>query len=389
MSAEFIKMVSDLQFERFNAHVAEMVMNRTPCGIFFGFVLTPSAAAADIQSLVKTGLNVTCAVVLADVQANALKKFVDVPVITLEDFPHFGEKNFPIKPQEVFFTGSPKNFAFAPYFMRHRIEVLASSNNNYFLFVMKYLPELYAAYEMLGSDESKKVFCATIKGNVTGKLACYRFAPEPQYFLAGFEPTAGDIAIDGGAYNCVTSIDFAKRGAKVYAFEMDAANYKNCAARLEKLENKYDITLENLGLSDKEIVGTYSGGGAGSQKTSDGKFTGKFIDLDTYVARKNLPRVDFIKLDIEGAELDMLQGAAKTITRCKPKMAISAYHKPEDLWTLATYLKTLRPDYEFEFRHHRIGYADYTMSADELAILKYFGLNHFVGAFCEYVLYCR
>lgn len=59
------------------------------------------------------------------------------------------------------------------------------------------------------------------------------------------------------------------------------------------------------------------------------------------------------------------------------------------LWTLATYVKTLRPDYEFEFRHHRIDYTDYTISADELAILKYFGLNHIVGTFFEYVLYCR
>lgn len=178
-----------------------------------------------------------------------------------------------------------------PYFTRHGIEVLMLSNNDYFLFVMKNLPELYAVYEMLGSDESKKVFCATIKGNITRKISDYRFAPEPQYFLAGFEPTAGDIAIDGGAYNCVNAIDFAKCGAKVYAFEMDAKNYKNCAARLERFGNEYDITLENLGLSNEETVGTYSGAGAGSQKIINGKFTGKFIDLDTYVARKHLPRV--------------------------------------------------------------------------------------------------
>ena len=389
MSAEFIKLISDLQFERFNAHVAELVTKRTPFGIFFGFVVTPATAAADIQSLVKTGLNVTCAVVLADVQANALRKFVNVPVITFEDFPRFGEKNFPVKPQELLLKGSPKNFAFVPYFTRHGIEVLMLSNNDYFLFVMKHLPELYAAYEMLGSDESKKVFCATIKGDITGKIADYRFASEPQYFLSGFEPTAGDIAIDGGAYDGGTSLAFAECGAKVYAFEMDARNYKNCVARIGRFGGKYDITLENLGLSDKEIIGTYSGGGAGSQRIINGKFTGKFIDLDTYVARNHLPRVDFIKLDIEGAELEMLHGAAKTITRCKPKMAISAYHKPEDLWTLANYVKSLRSDYEFEFRHHRIDYTDYTMSADELAILKYFGLSHLVGAFCEYVLYCR
>ena len=134
---------------------------------------------------------------------------------------------------------------------------------------------------------------------------------------------------------------------------------------------------------------TYSSGGAGSRKDFNGKFTGKFIDLDTYVARNNLPRVDFIKLDIEGAELDMLHGAKKTITRCKPKMAISAYHKPEDLWTLANYVKSLRSDYEFEFRHHRIDYTNYTISANNLAILKNYGLSFMVITGYEFVLYCR
>ena len=117
--------------------------------------------------------------------------------------------------------------------------------------------------------------------------------------------------------------------------------------------------------------------------------TANFIDLDTYVAKKNLPRVDYIKLDIEGSELDMLRGAAKTISRCKPKMAVSAYHKAEDLWTLATYVKNLRSDYEFEFRHYQIDCTDYTLNDTERALLKYFGLKTFLPTNCEMVLYCR
>lgn len=385
MSAKFIKMISELHEQRFNAHVEQLVKNRTPCGIFFGFVMTPSNAAANVQTLIKTGLNVTCAIALADVQANALRPLVNVPVITLEDFPNFGEENFPDKPQEVFLNRSLKDFAFISYFERYGIEILIVPDNRQFLFAMKYLPELYDVYEMFSSDESKKVFCAAIKGGVTGKISDYRFAPEPQYFLSGFTPNFGDIAIDGGAYDGGTAIALAKRGAKVFAFEMDARNYRNCAARLGKI---YDITLENLGLSDKEAEENYSSNNTSSRKNSYGNLTAKFIDLDTYVARKNLPRVDYIKLDIEGAELDMLRGAAKTITRCKPKMAVSAYHKPEDLFTLATYIKSLRSDYNFEFRHYRIDCADYALNDDERAILKYFGLNYFVPTPYEMVLYC-
>ena len=142
-------------------------------------------------------------------------------------------------------------------------------------------------------------------------------------------------------------------------------------------------------MSDKESTENYFSGGVGSRKSSDGNLIGNFIDLNTYVARKNLPRVDYIKLDIEGAELDMLRGAAKTITRCKPKMAVSAYHKTEDLWTLATYIKSLRPDYEFEFRHYRIDCTNYILDDEQRAILNYFGLPYSVFSGCEKVLYCR
>ena len=115
----------------------------------------------------------------------------------------------------------------------------------------------------------------------------------------------------------------------------------------------------------------------------------RFVDLDSYVAQKNIPRVDYIKLDIEGSELDMLHGAAKTITRCKPKMAISAYHVPDDLWTLAEYIKSLRSDYEFAFRHYKIDATDYLFDDEQRAILKYLGLSWLVPNNGEFVLYCR
>lgn len=239
------------------------------------------------------------------------------------------------------------------------------------------MEELYKVYEMFDEEESKKVFLASIKGNITEQIEDFRCAPEPQYFLEGFLPAEGDIAIDGGSYDGASSRDFAMQGAKVYAFEMSAENYQNCLP----LAEKYNFVIENLGLSNCEGQEFYNQNGPGSGK-GRGNIVGNFIDLDTYVLKKNLPRVDYIKLDIEGAELDMLHGAAKTIARWKPKMAISAYHKHEDLWTLATYIKSLRPDYEFKFRH-------YALNFTKNDTLKNFGLDGFVPTVWEMVLYCR
>lgn len=386
---EFIEMLSYLHDKRFNVHLAKLAQNRTPCGIFFDFELVPKFAAEKVQSLQNVPLNISCVIVIADIQAAALRPLINVPVITLEDFPRFGEENFPVKPKEVFMS----TFAyFAPYFERYGIEVLAPSyieaQSKYFSLVMRNLPALYSVYEMLGSDESKKVFCAAIKGRLSGKIRDYRFAPEAQYFLEGFAPNAGDIAIDGGAYDCATSIAFAERGAKVFAFEMNAANFQSCQQRLAHYGSS-NITLENMGLSDRAAEEHYSAFGAGSHRDSNGALTAKFIDLDRYVAQKNLPRVDYIKLDVEGSELDVLHGAAKTIKRCKPKMAVSAYHQSDDLWVLAPYIKTLRPDYEFEFRHYCIDSTDYYFDDNQRAILKYFGLSWIFPSSCEFVLYCR
>ena len=251
-------------------------------------------------------------------------------------------------------------------------------------FYIENLNVLYEVYNMLADEESKKVFLASIKGNVTGQVHDFRYTPEPQYFLEGFLPVKGDIAIDGGSYDGATSRDFAMQGAKVYAFEMSAENYKKCLPRAEK----YNFVIENLGLSNQEGEEFYSQIGVGSRKGC-GNIVGKFIDLDTYVLKENLPRIDYIKLDIEGAELDMLHGAAKTISRWKPKMAVSAYHKPEDLWTLATYIKSIRPDYEFQFKHYRINATEYGLGSDTRKLLKKFDASYFVGDDREKVLYCR
>ena len=62
--------------------------------------------------------------------------------------------------------------------------------------------------------------------------------------------------------------------------------------------------------------------------------------------------VTFIKLDVEGAELRTLMGAAETIKKYKPRLAISIYHKPEDIYEIPLLLMEYRPDYRFYIRHY-------------------------------------
>lgn len=76
-----------------------------------------------------------------------------------------------------------------------------------------------------------------------------------------------------------------------------------------------------------------------------------FVSLDDY-AKKHLQRVDFVKMDIEGAEMDALAGAEDVICTFKPRLAISGYHRPSDLWEIPQKIMSFNPGYKLTFGHH-------------------------------------
>ena len=84
-----------------------------------------------------------------------------------------------------------------------------------------------------------------------------------------------------------------------------------------------------------------------------------------------------------------LKGAAKSIKKWKPKLTICAYHKPEDLYTLAQYVKSLRDDYEFAFRHYRLECHNNILKDFADGIILSLGLELLVPTDYEMVLYCR
>jgi FkbM family methyltransferase len=70
--------------------------------------------------------------------------------------------------------------------------------------------------------------------------------------------------------------------------------------------------------------------------------------IDKIVAELGLPRVDFIKMDVEGAEANAIAGARDTLTRFKPRLAIAAEHKPDDEVALPLAVRNIRADYQMQ-----------------------------------------
>ena len=82
---------------------------------------------------------------------------------------------------------------------------------------------------------------------------------------------------------------------------------------------------------------------------SGGTETVPCITLDELLGDKQL---SFIKMDIEGSEYKAILGAEKIIREQKPKLAISLYHKPQDIVTILPLIHSMVPEYRFWLRHY-------------------------------------
>ena len=180
------------------------------------------------------------------------------------------------------------------------------------------------------------------------------------------EPKLGDIVFDIGAYVGDTALWFSKAvgpQGKVYAFEPEPRNFEKLKANLER-NNVTNVIPLQLAVSETKGEMQVASGAGSSVITQDDTGTSvKVTTIDKFVEANKLPRVDFIKMDVEGHELKVLKGAHETIQAFKPSLAVSAYHRGDDLVELPKLLLKLNPNYEFCLRHCSPGWAETVLYA--------------------------
>jgi len=180
-----------------------------------------------------------------------------------------------------------------------------------------------------------------------------------QYFdLPYFKPQENEFFVDAGGYDGKTAESFFQwlrmmnrtEGNSV-TFEPDPIQYDVCKNKLQGYDN---VKIVNKGLWHKsETLKFHKNLGASSRIASDGEETIETVSLDEYF-KDEKRQVTFIKMDIEGAELNALKGAERIIKEQKPKLAICIYHKPEDVWEISNLLLDFVPDYKFYIRHYSL-----------------------------------
>lgn len=169
-----------------------------------------------------------------------------------------------------------------------------------------------------------------------------------------------EVFIDGGAFVGDTIRVFYKKTSakykKIVAFEPDTYNYK----MLTKLKY-HDVVKNNMGLWDDDCELNFTnGGGCGSRMSEHADSTVIVRKLDNLDVCQN---ATYIKLDIEGSELNALMGAENLIKRNHPKLAVCLYHSDEDMIRIIEYIHNIEPDYHIYVRHHSIQAAETVMYA--------------------------
>lgn len=176
-----------------------------------------------------------------------------------------------------------------------------------------------------------------------------------QYFdLDALPHVSGECFVDGGAFDGASSLAFQRwcgdDYAHVYAFEPDAANRARCTAQFASRlpSGSYDVIPRGL-WSSMGGLSFQDGQGAFSSLQQGGREFAAVGALDEELRGK---RITFLKLDIEGAEQEALQGAAQILREQQPKCAISVYHKPKDIFSLPALLLEWYPNSRLYLRHY-------------------------------------
>ncbi len=184
-----------------------------------------------------------------------------------------------------------------------------------------------------------------------------------QYFgLPYFKPVQDEVFLDCGCFDGGSVFDFIKwcngNYKKIYSFEPDSVSYLKCKENLAGLER---VELKNIGLWNESAVLRFSvRQRGGSRISAEGQEEISVQSIDDIL--KGEP-VTFIKMDIEGAELNALRGAESVIKTYYPKLAICLYHKWLDLIEIPAFLVNIAPEYHFAIRHHTSRFGEMVLYA--------------------------
>lgn len=215
-------------------------------------------------------------------------------------------------------------------------------------YLCSHIDEIAEARAMLSDERSVALFDASVKYRLTGRYRYLRLHDEiPASYLVLFTGRRMECIADCGAYRGDSAALFCAifpNVRKIYSLEPDRGSFR----RLEDVAAFSDGRVSAYNVAASDFCGelTFSssssrGAGAAGRSRRAKEKTVRAATLDSLIDSP----VDLIKLDVEGDEERALRGAERIMSEHAPSIAVSLYHRTDDIWRLPLMIKNFSDEY--------------------------------------------
>lgn len=221
-------------------------------------------------------------------------------------------------------------------------------------YISRSTEEIEFLKEMLYDESSRNLVDAIVRYRTTGFV---QDIPQPdnlndQYLPANLPtPPTSLRMLELGAFKGEDLLRFVSRGRifdLAFCVEPDIGNYNSLVFEISRSEIPNVYPIPTGAWSETSQLKFKANGKTGAQLSENGEGSITVMRFDDLVGSNS---INYIKMDIEGAELAAIEGLEKTIVNQLPHLALSVYHKPEDLWEIPRKIRLLAPDaYNFYLR---------------------------------------
>jgi len=218
--------------------------------------------------------------------------------------------------------------------------------------------EIKSVLSLWEDSASRQEYLAQMKWRI---LMDFYGLPSPvsheTYFpLDLIEITDDEIFVDCGAYDgdTIRKLIESKNGkiGGIVAFEPDPSNYSKLKQSVEQLPNGIKnkiILLQKATGAHKGKVLFNAAGNEASSVVLNGNCEVDCVALDEEL---NQTEFSFLKMDIEGSEVETLLGAKEVIKKNLPVLAVCAYHQQSHVWEIPSLINSISDQYRFFLRPH-------------------------------------
>jgi FkbM family methyltransferase len=224
--------------------------------------------------------------------------------------------------------------------------------------VLQKSADIRRAFQLFADEESRRQFVGHLRFRLHLDHRALPPCKPDNYFPPDVlpEPLPPDtVFIDCGAFDGDTVRAFLSqqqgRFGCVFAFEPDRSNCELLRAYVNSLDadttSRIHVFQAGVGRR-REKLRFEQAGNMSSSFSAAGEVEVDVMTIDEVAYPGSAPV--YVKFDVEGAEWQALQGCERLLEHGNPILAISIYHRPDDLWQLPLYVASKKPDYRFFLR---------------------------------------